>query len=816
VISEPLFVDPGERRHVLTISNQRGDGLFIRIVSRSDSAGWVEHARAEVSFGGTEPTAQGMSELLARCSRRSVEIGGREHDEGRGLLELGPRWKCLRGVHIGDGEALASIELDDEFASDLENHSLHPAMLDVATSFAARDGGDGTYLPFCYSSIQVSARPLPRRIYSHVRQNASESREIISFNVALFDEHGHGIATFQDFMLRRADGVARPATSRTPPLALQPVPSTEYEQLLDSFRVEDDTAMSVEEGVRVFDKVLTATRLAQVAVSTWDLDARIAHVNSLNIARVLSELEARQAGPEVHSRPALTTEYVCPGNDMQRRLAAVWQEVLGVDRVGIHDNFFELGGDSLLTLQVVSRARLTGIAVTPADMFDHPTVAELAETARAESEAAEPPGAWFDVTPAQRQLLDRFSVDPAAVTEVITIAVPAAFDSDRIKRAVESVFARHDALRLRFSRHNGAWRQRSGDQPHANAFQQIDIHAETGILDLAASQLALDPAQLAAQCLLVTTNSGRQLVMGAYRFAIDKASWAILLEELESTLRGDVLSSSAGSFRQLAVARGAAGAADQPNTSDSIAFPVSRLPEDGPGGENVSASVSTAVVTLDANHTRQLLHECGGAYQTGPRDLLVTALGRILIEWTDAAAIRFDVFDEGRETAALHQGQDARHAVGCFAATYPITLMRSERRPAAIKAAKEALRRPSLSEPGESSDLCIEYYDGRPTSTRSRVARLTQSRPYLIEVSAAIEQGELTVVWAFSRNRHRAETIERLAGRFLADLEELISHCVSPEAGSFTPSDFPDANLSQSELDTLLERFNRAAQGGLV
>ncbi|MEU3416684.1 phosphopantetheine-binding protein, partial [Streptomyces sp. NPDC006658] len=56
----------------------------------------------------------------------------------------------------------------------------------------------------------------------------------------------------------------------------------------------------------------------------------------------------------------------------------MWAELLGVERVGVDDNFFMLGGDSILSIQVVSRARAAGLALTPRDLFRHPTVAELA------------------------------------------------------------------------------------------------------------------------------------------------------------------------------------------------------------------------------------------------------------------------------------------------------------------------------------------------------------------------------------------------------------------------------------------------------
>ena len=80
------------------------------------------------------------------------------------------------------------------------------------------------------------------------------------------------------------------------------------------------------------------------------------------------------------TRPELEEEFVLPRSDGERRLAEIWSQVLGVEHVGIHDNFFELGGDSILSIQIVSKANQAGLSLTPKDVFQHPTVAKLALT----------------------------------------------------------------------------------------------------------------------------------------------------------------------------------------------------------------------------------------------------------------------------------------------------------------------------------------------------------------------------------------------------------------------------------------------------
>jgi amino acid adenylation domain-containing protein len=90
----------------------------------------------------------------------------------------------------------------------------------------------------------------------------------------------------------------------------------------------------------------------------------------------------RRLLPEPDSeRPELADGFVAPRTSAEEQLADVWRGVLGVERVGVHDNFFDLGGDSILSIQIVGRASRLGLRLTPRQIFEHQTVAELAAVA---------------------------------------------------------------------------------------------------------------------------------------------------------------------------------------------------------------------------------------------------------------------------------------------------------------------------------------------------------------------------------------------------------------------------------------------------
>jgi NAD(P)-dependent dehydrogenase (short-subunit alcohol dehydrogenase family)/acyl carrier protein len=134
------------------------------------------------------------------------------------------------------------------------------------------------------------------------------------------------------------------------------------------------------EGIEVFRRILGETAFSQVIVSTgnlnWRLDMWVRPQPPLERTASLGSEEASQS----HARPKMRTDYVAPQNETERAVTSIWEELLGIERVGIHDNFFELGGHSLLGTQVISRLRkVFGVELGLRGLYDAPTVAAMAE-----------------------------------------------------------------------------------------------------------------------------------------------------------------------------------------------------------------------------------------------------------------------------------------------------------------------------------------------------------------------------------------------------------------------------------------------------
>jgi acyl carrier protein len=148
-----------------------------------------------------------------------------------------------------------------------------------------------------------------------------------------------------------------------------------------------------DEGREVFRRLLGCARLARVAVSPRDFEALERDTRAYQGSRV----DARRGDGDLHERPEVGVPYRAPDTAVEETVAAVWGEVLGIERVGVDDNFVVLGGDSLVAVRIVSRLRRQfDIALPLRTLYDMPTVGALSrhiEAIRWARESAGPPAA---------------------------------------------------------------------------------------------------------------------------------------------------------------------------------------------------------------------------------------------------------------------------------------------------------------------------------------------------------------------------------------------------------------------------------------
>jgi amino acid adenylation domain-containing protein/non-ribosomal peptide synthase protein (TIGR01720 family) len=547
------------------------------------------------------------------------------------------------------------------------------------------------------------------------------------------------------------------------------------------------------------------------------------------------------------SRPP-TRAYVAPRNPGEETLATIWGAVLGVPQVGVHDHFFELGGDSILSIQVIARARAAGIRLTPRDLAQRPTIAELAaglEPGRGESVAGSAPATGTaPLTPIQRWFFDLDLADPHHWNQAFLFESTTDLDGDRLGAALRAVAAHHDVLRLRFERGAAGWRQAHTPEQGHIPLEMVDLRAlapdaRTSTIEATSatlqSSLNLETGPLARAALFrCGPEAGCRLLLVLHHLIVDGVSWRILLEDLERAYRGEALPPRTSTYQEWAQrleTHGASGAFRE-SLDYWRARGGSTLPSDRQG-ENLEASTRTVVVSLDRDETRALLQDVPAAFRTQINDALLAALGHAVAAWTGSARNLFDVEGHGREE--LFADVDLSRTLGWFTTIYPVTVaLDPQAGPAsALAAVREQLRcvpdrglsygvlrhldaesAPALAAIPPAQVLFNYLGQFDQVLAGSRLFRFAEEpigpwhcprgrRTHAIEVVVWVKGGCLEARFQYSDQLHHAATIERVARSFRDGVLAIVDASRSAGVASHVPSDFPLVRVDQAAIDGL-------------
>ncbi|MDB4970228.1 MAG: amino acid adenylation domain protein, partial [Myxococcales bacterium] len=537
-------------------------------------------------------------------------------------------------------------------------------------------------------------------------------------------------------------------------------------------------------------------------------------------------------------RPELGQAYLAPRTAAEELLAGIWCQLLGLDRVGIEDNFFEVGGDSILSIQVVSRARRAGLALTPRQVFDHPTVAAQAEVAGSAKIDVEPEGPAVGevaLTPIQHWFFAQELVEAHHWNQSVLLKLNAPLGAAQLEAALQTVVAQHDALRLRFVREAGGWTQRYAPvdgAPILTTQAVAPAEVESAAAAVQAS-LSLEHGPLLGAVLFDLGEAGQRLLLVVHHLVVDGVSWRILLEDLQAAARQVSLGARTTSMQRWSerlVEKVQSGGLD-PELDYWLALGAAEaLPVDHELGPATEDTTQIIAVTLPEAETHQLLHEAGRAYRTQGHELLVAALAQTLCDWSGRESVSVRLEGHGREE--LVDGVDLSRTVGWFTSMYPVRLDGGADLRDLVRATKETLRgipnrgigygllrylHPDATLQRRlgacQSDVVFNYLGQFDTvlgeDALFAIARESTGpahsprgrREAQLEVSAMVLGGELTVSFSFSDRQYRRETIGRLADGYARAVRDIVAHCTSAGAGGYTPSDFALARLDQPTLD---------------
>ncbi|NVN66453.1 amino acid adenylation domain-containing protein, partial [Pseudomonas putida] len=543
---------------------------------------------------------------------------------------------------------------------------------------------------------------------------------------------------------------------------------------------------------------------------------------------------------------------VAPRNAVEQRIVAIWQDVLKREQVGVTDNFFELGGDSIMSIQVVSRARQAGLLFSPKDLFQHQTVQGLASVAR-QGEARllidqGPLSGPLGLLPIQ---CDFFAQDiPVRQhwNQALLLRAQQALQADTLAQALGLVVSHHDVLRSRFVEGVKGWQAwvAESTQQQADLLWVREGVSPEQLVELnTQAQASLDLAQgpLLRAVLATLADGSQRLLLAIHHLVVDGVSWRILLEDLQQAYnqlrQGQPVQFPAKTSSTKAWAERLQAHAQAPALEAELGYWAAQLrdvhvelPCDRPHGSLQSCYRQVVRGRLDREATRKLLQQAPTAYRTQVNDLLLTALARTLHGWTGHADAVIQLEGHGRED--VFDEIDLSRSIGWFTSLFPVRLTAHDDLAVSLKGIKEQLR----AVPANGLGFGILRHLGAPAlrqalavlpqpritfnylgqfdssfdadallvpATEGAGAELSEDAPLgnWLEVEGQVYDGELEMRWTFSREQFELATIDQLAARFNEQLQVLIDHCCQGGAMGVTPSDFPLATIDQAQLDAL-------------
>ncbi|GAB4558712.1 MAG: hypothetical protein Tsb0020_03920 [Haliangiales bacterium] len=553
-----------------------------------------------------------------------------------------------------------------------------------------------------------------------------------------------------------------------------------------------------------------------------------------------------------------------PREGDERTLAEIWQQLLGQPQIGRHSNFFRLGGDSILAMQVVSRARGAGLRLTPQLIFQHQSVAALARAIAAQPQVpaamvVDPASLRGSVplTPIQHWFAELELSEPQHFNQSVLVRVDPTIDSSEFSVALDRLVEIHPALRLSWQRDDSGWRQEyqlAAPVPVSEHTVDDTASWDVALRDIdTATQAAIELEQAPLlRAALVRRGGEARLLLVAHHAIVDGMSWRVLLEDLAALLGGGEPQPASTPFsfwaeHLQARARSLAPVAEAIARWERVVTRVPPLPCDTApqAGANTVASAARLTTRLGREATETLLRALPEQTRASVEELLLTALALAHRSWTASSALVLELESHGRVVPDSGAEQpvgalELSRSVGFFTSLYParIELPADSAPTAALKAVKEQLR--AISDGGLEFGL-LRYLHPDPelrarlvpdapipvlfnylgqldsVSAKGPILGLvdefdgatraaSNARTHQLEINAYVADGQLVVVWEYSRALHTEASIQRVARAFERALQQLVG---AAGGDVLAPSDFPAARVSGKDLGNLLARLKK-------
>ena len=552
--------------------------------------------------------------------------------------------------------------------------------------------------------------------------------------------------------------------------------------------------------------------------------------------------------PEIN----LNNTYSAPDGKIEITLTEIWAELLKLpkEKLSTSANFFELGGDSILSIQIVSRAAEAGLRVTIKQLFEHQSIQSLA-----------PHLVPIKVTKASqaatvgKQLLlpiqHHFFTNEKGLShynQAVLLKTPENFNLTLLTLLIKQLYKRHDVLRLRFIKKQDQWQgsyKAFDSKMLSQSISQVQLD-ETGFKQLPAkadiiqASLNLNDGPLFRVAYYRDKLGEGRLLLIFHHLIIDGVSWRIILDDMERLYQQSVdlqvlsLRSKSTSYQQWACFLYDYSCSDTLKAEKDYWLQMLKETDVGLPQQNVPEPKENGFghlhIEWSETLTEQLLSKAPSAYSTQINELLLAALLLGFHQWSGHQSLTIDMEGHGRQE--LTDDLDLSQTIGWFTTIYPLNLMSHAMDPQSIICTVKELCR-SIPNHGigfgilkyltkekailESQSPSVLFnYLGQfshnedvvrsfPMTNEGAGQSVSNDRKpnHGLNFNGAISQNRLSFSLSFDQSRYQTEAIEQFSNEIKKALVTIVDHCLEPENGCLTPSDFPLARFNQQRLDQL-------------
>ena len=527
---------------------------------------------------------------------------------------------------------------------------------------------------------------------------------------------------------------------------------------------------------------------------------------------------------QLNEDTVLGNQYVAPRSVYEKILVEIWETVIGISSIGIQDDFFDIGGDSILSIQVRSRATQKGLYFRVQDIFEHPTIENLVKITREVPGGSLPQqtvvSGRLALTPIQQYFFETStSITQNHFNQAMLITCPENVNPNLIEELLQSLVMHHDILRARFDLDTGNAQQRIVEAclpiltefPGGHAAKTFTQSATT-----LQSSLSITDGPLLRAALFLNETGEQCLLVIMHHLIVDGVSWRILLEDLNIAYTQSINKKPIQlPLKTHSYLEWSQRLMHYSNTVNlDLAYwsspPTEKLPTDF-HPKNISTELSTQAVnfTLSKADTEVLLRKVLMVHQVQINDVLLTALVVSLHQWVGYE--RFSIWLEGHGREDILSNIDVSRTVGWFTSLFPVYLSKNEytdwdsllkninlqlralpHRGIDYGVLRYLTKNPDLLDKVK-PEILFNYLGQWDTGEKDskELFQLKEGsvgtcvdprreRHTRFEINGSIAGGQLNLTWTYSNLEYNKATIESLVDKYRLALQGIITHCSEP------------------------------------